>query len=338
MAEPAPIDPLQTHELASHKHDRALVSCGWDPTGRWIVFGAEDSAVHRLGADATAPLILPAVGAAAHDSWVWALGFTPDGGRVLSGGYDGRLGAWPLAEAGPAAWLVPAHDGWIRGLAVSPDGATVATCGNDRLVKLWRTADGTALATCPGHESHVHAVAWRPDGQGVVSCDLKGFVKEWSPTGSPVRDVGRAEALWKYDTQFRADIGGARTIAFRADGGQLAVGGITAVSNAFAGIGHPAVCLLDFAAGKQDLLQEPKEKQQGVCWGVAWHPQGFWVSLAGGGGGGWLRFFKPGEAAEFHAVKLPANGRGLALAPDGRRVAVALADGRLALYGLFAKA
>ncbi len=337
MADAPPIDPAQAHELVSHKHDRALVSCDWEPTGRWIVFGAEDSAVHRLAADASAALVLPGVGPAVHDSWVWALGHAPDGSRAFTGGYDGRLGAWPLGEPGPAAWLIEAHAGWIRGVAISPDGATIATCGNDRLVKLWRAADGAALATCPGHESHVYAVAWRPDGQGLVSCDLKGFVKEWNAAGGPVRDVGRAEALWKYDTQFRADIGGARTIAFRADGGQLAVGGITAVSNAFAGVGHPAVCLLDFADGKQALVQEPKEKQQGVCWGIAWHPQGYWVSVAGGGGGGWLRFFKPGEAAEFHALKLPANGRGLSLAPDGRRVAVALADGTLRLYGLFAK-
>ena len=50
MADAPPIDPAQAHELASHKHDRALVSCDWEPTGRWIVFGAEDSAVHRLAA------------------------------------------------------------------------------------------------------------------------------------------------------------------------------------------------------------------------------------------------------------------------------------------------
>lgn len=334
MADPAPIDPAATHETASHKHGRPLVACAWDPAGKWIAFSAEDATVHRLTAAMGAAADLPGP---AHDSWPWALRFSPDGTRLFSGGYDGRLVAWSLGEPAATAWLVTAHDGWLRGLAVSPDGTTVATCGNDRTVKLWRGADGGALATCPGHESHVYAVAWHPDGQRLVSCDLKGFLKEWDAAGAPVRDLGRAEALWKYDTQFRADIGGARTLAFRADGAQLAVGGITAVTNAFAGIGHPAVCLLGHADGTQALLLEPKEKQQGVCWGVAWHPQGFWVSVAGGGGGGWLRFFKPGEAGEFHALKLPANGRGLALSPDGRQVAVALADGTLRTYGLFAK-
>jgi aspartyl-tRNA(Asn)/glutamyl-tRNA(Gln) amidotransferase subunit A len=58
---------------------------------------------------------------------------------------------------------------------------------------------------------------------------------------------------------------------------------------------------------------------------------------SGGGSGGWLRFFKAGEANEFHAVKLPANGRALALSPDNSKVAVALADGHLKIFSLAPK-
>ncbi len=70
--------------------------------------------------------------------------------------------------------------------------------------------------------------------------------------------------------------------------------------------------------------------------GIAWHPQGLWIEVVGGGGG-WLRFFKAGEANEFHAVKLPANGRSLALSPDKSKVAVALADGHLKIFSLLPK-
>ena len=338
MPDLPPVDPAQAHETASHKHDRPLVSCAWDPLGRFVLFGAEDASVHRLALDGMTASAL----AGPHDSWVRALGTSPDGRFLFSGGYDGRLCQWTLAgdPAGPLR-AIQAHDGWLRALAVSPDGTQLATCGNDKLVKLWAVVDGlvadSPAAIGTGHESHVYEVAWKPDGSGLASCDLKGLVKEWSPAGAPVRDVGKAEALWKYDEGFRADIGGARAIAFRADGAQLAVGGITAVTNAFAGVGHPGVSVLEWGDGKLATLLEPKEKQQGVCWGIAWHPQGLWIQVAGGGGGGWLRFFKAGEANEFHAVKLPANGRGLALSPDKTRVAVALADGHLKIFALTPK-
>jgi hypothetical protein len=338
MPDPTPIDPAGAHEIATHKHERPLVACAWDPLGRFVLFGSEDCAVHRLALDGMTVAAL----AGPHDSWVRALGFSPDGRFCFSGGYDGRLCQWTLAgDPAPPLRVLQAHDGWLRALACSPDGTKLVTCGNDRIVKLWTIVDAivaeTPAAIGTGHESHVYEVVWKPDGSAFASCDLKGNIKEWNPAGALVRDVGRAEALWKYDEGFRADIGGARAIAFRADGGQLAVGGITAVTNAFAGVGHPGVSVLEWSDGKLASLLEPKEKQQGVCWGIAWHPQGIWVQVAGGGGGGWLRFFKAGDVNEFHAVKLPANGRSLALSPDKSKVAVALADGHLKIFSLLPK-
>lgn len=338
------IDPTKIHELLEHKHDRPLLSCAWDPQDRFLFFGAENSAaagyddlLFRLPiavSDAPAKAV-PCTGG--HDSWVRALATTPDAATLLSGGYDGRLCWYPAAADAPRAIrTLAAHDGWVRGVAVSPDGRQIATCGNDRVVRVWSTADGGRLAELVGHESHVYQVAWRPDGSALVSCDLKGVVKEWdAAAGACRRDLATAGQLWKYDTQFRADIGGARSIAFSADGAKLALGGITKVTNAFAGVGQPLVVVLDQAGGEPQLL-EAKQAGNGVTWGVAWHPAGFWIALAGGGGGGWLRFFKPDATEEFHAFKLPANGRALALAPDATRVAVALANGSLKIYALHA--
>src|SRR5262245_1258174 len=138
-------------------------------------------------------------------------------------------------------------------------------------------------------------------------------------------------ARYKYDYTFRADIGGARSIAYRTDGQQLAVGGITNVTNAFAGIGHAAIVLIDLNAadkpeGKVALQLEAKEKVNGVAWGLAHHPEGFWIALTGGGGGGWLYFYKGDAANELFKLKLPSDGRGMSLSPSANRVAVAHAD------------
>jgi WD40 repeat protein len=328
------IDPTKTHQSLEYKHDRPLVACRFDPLGRYVFFGAEDNLVHRFELRAKTATSL-----AAHDSWVRALGCSPSGDVLYSGGYDGRLVWWPAVDDKPQPIrVVDAHQGWLRALAVSPGGERVATCGNDNLVKLWDAADGKLFAQLAGHASHVYHVMFHPSGESLVSCDLKGNLKEWDVAGGSLkRDLPPAAALYKYDTGFRADIGGARSLAFRTDAAELAVGGITNVTNAFAGIGNIAIVLLDMAEGKIALQLEAKEKINGAAWGVAHHPDGFWIGLAGGGGGGWLYFWKGDTANEFFKLKLANDGRDLALSPDKTQVAVAHADKTLRLYSLHDK-
>ena len=335
MTEAPKIVPEKTHVVLEFKYSRPLTACRFEPQGRFVFFGAEDNLVHRL--DLTAKTETPL---AAHDSWVRAIGCSPSGDVLYSGGYDGRLVWWPLADEKPQPIrATQAHQGWIRALAVSPDGQRIATCGNDKLVKVWDAAEGKLVAELAGHSSHVYNVAFHPSGTTLVSCDLKGGLKEWDvATGTLKRDLAAAAALYKYDTSFRADIGGARSIAYRTDGNQLALGGITNVTNAFAGIGEIMIVLVEMNEGKVALQLEAKDKIRGTAWGVAHHPDGFWIGLSGGGGGGWLYFWKGDTANEFFKLKLPSDGRDMALSPDKTRVAVAHADGNLRLYALHEKA
>lgn len=329
------IEPEKVHLELEHKHTRPLTACHWDSLGRYVFFGAEDNAVHRFDvANKTA------VPLAAHDSWVRALGSSPSGEQLFSGGYDGRLVWWPAAAEKPEPIrVVDAHQGWIRELAVSPVGEMFASCGNDNLVKLWNAADGSLLHEFSGHESHVYNVAFAPDGQTLVSCDHHANLKVWDlKAGKLQRDLGVAEALYIYDKSFRAHIGGARSMNFRSDGQQLAVGGITKVTNAFAGIGEAAVVLLEMESGKVALQLEAKEKVHGTAWGIAHHPQGLWIGLAGGGGGGWFYFWKEaGEPQEVFKMKLKTDARGMSLAADDTRVAVAHVDMHLRIYALTEK-
>jgi WD40 repeat protein len=328
------IDPSKTHAGSQWKHGRPLVACRLDPTGKFALTGAEDNNVVRWDLATGASTVL-----ARHDSWVRALAFSPDGQTAYTGGYDGRLVWWPLAAEKPEpVRVLDAHRGWLRAMAVSPDGAKLATCGNDNLIKVWNAADGALITELAGHAFHVYNVAWQPDGNSLASCDLKGKVKHWDLTEKKcLRDFQMA-ALHKYDETFRADIGGARSIAFSRDGKQLALAGVTNVSNAFAGIGNPAVAVLNWEDGKQAVQYGGKEKVQGVAWGIRQHADGFWVGLSSGGGGAWLYFWRDAVADEFYKFKLTTHARDLDLAADGRSVAVAHADGHLSLYHLFAKA
>ena len=355
------IEPEKTHVTLEYAHNRPLTACLWDPLGRYIFFGAEDNGLHRFELKSQ-----QVTSFGVHDSWVRAIGSTPDGRMILSGGYDGRLIWWPAAEDQPEPIrIVEGHQGWIRALDVSPDGRWVATCGNDHRVRLWETETGRLGCTFEGHDHHVYNVAFDPGGNTLVSCDLHGFVHFWDlPQDSaladgvhavtPSRSLPRIEQLHQYDTTFRADIGGARCIGFASDGSSLALGGITNVTNAFAGVGEAVIVLIDLRtlndigepSGREEtggdaeqsaiVALHTKDKLRGTTWGLAHHPEGFWIGVAGGGGGGWLYFWRGEEKEESFKLKLKNDGRGMSLSPDRSQVAIAHADRHLRIYTLSA--
>jgi len=329
---PDKVDPAKTRMVKEFKHTRPLIGCRFDPTGRFVFAGSEDSTIQRWEIATGKNTAL-----AGHKSWVRGLAFLSKEKLLLSGDYTGRVLAWSSEADKPAVVrTIKAHQGWVRALSVSPDGKLLATCGNDHLVKLWSLPDCNPVRELAGHSSHVYNVAFHPSGQRLASADLIGIVKDWDVTkGTHVRDLD-ASALHKYDTTFAADIGGVRSMAFDREGKLLACAGITEVSNAFAGVGKPVILLFDWSTGKRKQSLVPKDAFQGTAWGVAFHPSGFLIG-AGGGNGGALWFWKPEAAQCFFTFKLPQNARDLDLHSDGKRLAVAGSDGALRLYEMVAK-
>ena len=326
----AAMDPKQTKLIKEFKHNRPLTTCFWDPLSRYVFFGAEDHLIHRFDLSSG-----QASAFTGHDSWVRTLAASADGKTLYSGGYDGRLIFWEAAASQPKPLrTIEAHQGWVRAVTLSPDGKYLATCGNDRAVKVWQASDGQMVQEFSGHETHVYNVVFQHASQGLVSCDHKGVVKTWSLNGQPARELLRVEALHGYDTTFRADIGGARDIAIRSDGTQLALSGISKVTNAFAGVGEAVVALVDLSKGTLDRVLQPKDKIKGTMWGVAHHPAGFWIGLSGGSGGGSLGFWKGDTNDEHFKLQLKNDGRGMSVSPDHQRIAVAHADAHLRLYQL----
>jgi WD40 repeat protein len=326
-------DPTKAHLADDFSDNSPYISCRFDPTGRFVFAGAQDSLIVRWELDTKKKTDL-----AGHESWPRALAFSPDGSVLISGDYAGRLLWWPAADEAPSPLrTIEAHDGWVRGVAVSPDGQFVASCGNDLLVKLWRADDGSPVRPLAGHTSHIYNVAFHPAGGRLVSCDLKGELIDWEiETGKEARRL-KAAALHKYDTTFKADIGGARGLAFNRDGSLLAASGITNVSNAFAGIGDPLVLVWSWESGAEPKAYKSKANLRGAAWNVALHPEGFIIALSGGGGGGHLLFWKPEEEQEFHSFKLPGTARDMDLHGDRLRIAAAHADGHLRIVNLAEK-
>jgi WD40 repeat protein len=322
------LDITKTHVVHEFKHGSPLLSCRFHPSDEAIFFGAQDNAVWRWNWSENKEKV---VGFAAHDSWVRSIAFSKDGETLLTGGYDGRLMWWPARDAEPKPLrTVDAHEGWIRAIDVSPDGQIVGTVGNDHLVKLWSVDDGSLLQELSGHECHVYNLAFHPAGMALVSGDLKAQLIHWElPAGKEVRRM-KAEPLYKYDGGFRADIGGFRGLTFDAHGQRLAGSGIMNVTNAFAGVGNPAVVELDWESGEQKIVHESKAKHKGVAWNAAFHPSAeITAAVCGGSSGGYLLFWKPDGKEELHQLKFPNTGRDMDLRYDEVHVATAHYDRRI---------
>ena len=330
--------PEMVHIAKELKYGKPLVSCRFDPTGRFVFAGCEDDSVVRWDLHADLARSKPVV-FAAHNGWVFALVVTKDGKTLLSGGTDGNLIAWPATPDKPKPMrTVAAHLGWVRAIAVSPDGAQVATCGNDHRVRLWSLADGKTQMDLHGHSRPVYRVAFTADGKFLVSADLLGMIIQWDVrTGKEARRLD-ASKLHLYEGGQGVDYGGVRDFSFSSDGSFLACGGLINASNPLGAVSNPAVLVLDWKTGAMKTLQHPKEDIKGVAWGVRFHPEGFIIAASGGTSGGFLWFTKPDQENEFFKFTLPNSARDLDLHPDGIQLATAHHDGIVRISEMKAKA
>ncbi len=325
-------DAAKTHVAKEIKIGSPLISCRYDPSGRYIFAGAQDYQIWRWE-----PATNKKVQLKGADAWVRGIAFSPDGKTLLTGGYDGRLLWWPLEGEKPER-TVEAHPGWIMGVALSPDGKLIATTGNDKLVKIWNFSDGKLLHTLKGHESVVYNAVFHPQGQQLATSDLKSNILVWDIGPGKLSRKLLAEKMHSYDKTFKADIGGSRAMQFNDEGTQLIFGGVTNVTNAFAGVGNPAVVIIDWKSGKNLMQHLAKTTFRGVSWGIGLHPSGVVLGGAGGTSGGQVYFWKAGEKNEFHKFKLKDTCRDLHLAPDHLHFVTAHYDGHLRISRMTAKA
>jgi WD40 repeat protein len=326
------MDMTRTHVAHDLTHDSPLLSCRFDPSGKFVFVGAQDYSVWRFEISSGSKTEFSA------DSWVRALAFSGDGQTVVTAGYDGRLMWWSVnAEHPTPLRTVDAHHSWIRALAVSPDGTLLASVGNDQVVRLWNMADGSPVREMSGHESYVYNVAFHPDGKQLATGDLMCNLIHWDVDSGKQQRTWQAKSLQKFDKTFVATIGGFRGMTFTPDGSQILCSGITNVTNAFAGVGNPSVVAFDWESGEQKIEHLSKGKIQGVAWGVAAHPDGTRIA-ATGGSGGYLLFWKSDAENEFHQMKLKDVARDLDLCSDGLHLAAAHYNGHVSIGKMDAEA
>ncbi|MBW3595770.1 MAG: hypothetical protein KY475_00685 [Planctomycetes bacterium] len=300
-------------------YERQLWQARYSPCGRFLIACGYDATIQRWDVSGEEPKLLsPLTG---HNGWVQCMAFAPQTGKLFTADSWGQVACWPYADESPQpVWRLPeAHDGWIRALAVSPDGQHVATSGNDQAIRIWNAADGKLHKEWKAPE-RLFSLCFHPDGKSLVSGDLKGLVRQWDVTeGKSVREL---DASLLYQLDRIQECGGARHLAFDAEGKLLACAGQKKPGGGFA-TGTPCVLVFDWESGKLVREMPMGGEQDGFAYDAQFHPAGFVMCASCAfPGKGHVWFWKPDQEQAFYtSTKLP-NGRTLSLHPDGRRLAL----------------
>lgn len=160
-----------------------------------------------------------------HTDLVWAVAFTPDSRRLLTGGggsiqmlggpedfinvgwghgQDFTVRMWDL-ETGKVDRRLQGHTGKISSVAVSPDGWFVVSGAGDNTLRLWDAETGNVVRRFVGHTDMVTAVVFSPDGSRLLSGSRDRTVRLWDArTGDELRQLkGHPGRVW--DVAFSPD-------------------------------------------------------------------------------------------------------------------------------------
>ncbi len=111
------------------------------------------------------PTVLPEYHAEQKEGWVTSFDVHPQGQWLVTGGSDRKLRKWSWRDKSKAAVEVEGSQGWIEALAYSPDGKSLASAGSDLQVRIWNADSLKQLAVYIAHTRPIRDLAWSPDGQ-----------------------------------------------------------------------------------------------------------------------------------------------------------------------------
>jgi WD40 repeat protein len=319
-------------------HTYLVVSVAWSPDGRTVASGSYDTTI-RLWDAATGRALHVLKG---HTDWVDCVAFSPDGSLLASASHDGTVRLWNPAT-GEAVAVLDAHPEGASAIAWSPDGAYLASTGRDGVLKLWSASGWTLSATIQAHHDVVYDVAWSPQGFTVATASWDGTVRNWYTRDSrlvgtyaddmgPVYHLawnpdGTEIALLSWDTTVRVwDVTQDRRAAIQPEHTDWIVwvgwGGETVRALAL----HALLFIWDASDGA--LIQAARSEQAPLP-GPDTTPDGtrrFTIDADGT-----LHILDAATGAAI--AQLPGQANTAAWSPDSTRLAVALPNGTITIWG-----
>jgi hypothetical protein len=136
----------------------------------------------------------------AHDDFVLALQFAPDGEQLAAGDRSGAVKLWDVDRG--VAEALPGHKGAVHALAFTPDGRLLVTAGADGVVRGIDVKSGKEAWKLQAHEGQAFGVAVGPQGR-VASCGSDGRIVVIAAGKQVAKSPAAGE--WLYGVAFGAN-------------------------------------------------------------------------------------------------------------------------------------
>ena len=82
-----------------------------------------------------------------HTLPVQCVAFSPDGGRVVSGSWDGTVRLWDAETGKPVGEPFRGHKASVQSVAFSPDGRRIVSGSDDNTIRIWDAEAAEIAAT-----------------------------------------------------------------------------------------------------------------------------------------------------------------------------------------------
>lgn len=114
-----------------------------------------------------------------HIGEVYAVAFSPDNRWLVSGGEDGTVRRWHIADNSTKSPF-QMYSARVTSVAYSPDGQTIVASSDRGSVQLWNKDSGEILATWKAHQFKINRINFNPAGNILATAGESGKIKLWS--------------------------------------------------------------------------------------------------------------------------------------------------------------
>ncbi|XQQ06435.1 MAG: NACHT domain-containing protein [Leptolyngbya sp. IPPAS B-1204] len=121
---------------------------------------------------------------------VFPVAFNPNGTLLATGGSDGEICLWQVADNYQPLFILKEHSGWIYSIIFSPDGHLMISGSGDKTIRLWDIRTGQCINTLYGHQDWVKCIALSSNGQTLASGSEDETIRLWNlSTGQPIKKM-----------------------------------------------------------------------------------------------------------------------------------------------------